>query len=119
MEQLGPYAFIAGVLLALLAGVFSGFFAPYLGWVVLLLVALGLVVGFLNVSDKETTAFLVAGIGLMATAGAAKFAYYLGPIQMGAVGSILDNVLGFIAVFVVPAVLIVALKAVYSMGSAK
>lgn len=112
MEKVGELAFLACVVIAVLAGLVAAT-SP---WVLVLLVVLGIVVGFLNVSEKETTPFLVASAALI-IAGTASF----GPIDsvVPGLGGALDNILNYIAVFVAPAAVLVALKAVYSLASKK
>ncbi|MBI4043761.1 MAG: hypothetical protein HY393_03070 [Candidatus Diapherotrites archaeon] len=112
MQEMGGWAFILGVVIALLAGLAVSFGAlgGAAGWVVVVLVVLGLIVGFMNITDKETTPFLVASIALLAGSGA-------GLEVLPFVGTWIGNILNYIAVFVAPAAVIVALKAVRAMGS--
>lgn len=115
MEKVGELAFLACVVIAILAGLVAGTAATN-PWILVLLVVLGLVVGFLNVSEKETTPFLVAAAALI-IAGTASFS----PIDsvVPGLGAALDNILNYIAVFVAPAAVLVALKAVYVLASKK
>jgi len=96
-----------------------GLAAPKLGgataWLWSLLVVLGLVVGFLNVSGKETKEFLWVTIGLVvvAFAGSAQISswsnvQFIGPYLKG----IFDSLLAF----VVPASVVVALKEVWELA---
>jgi len=110
-QQVGAWAFILGVIIAILAGLFAGTLdAMGAGYVTLVLVILGLIVGFLNISDKETSGFLVAAIALIAvgTANLQEIPY---------IGMYLASMVWNIAAFVAPAALIVALKAVYNLSS--
>ncbi len=107
-EKLGAWSFIAGVVIVILASLLS-IEASLLTSVLILL---GLIVGLLNVEDKDTTHFLVAVIAL-AAAGNAN----LNTVPL--VGAQLQNILRNIGVFVAPAAVIVALKAVYEMASGK
>ncbi|MBI4177717.1 MAG: hypothetical protein HY516_05135 [Candidatus Aenigmarchaeota archaeon] len=107
-EKLGAWSFIAGAAITILASLLS-LDTPLM---MTLLVVLGLVVGFLNVKDKHTTHFLVAVIAL-AAAGNANV--NLIPV----VGTQLQNILRNIAIFVAPAAVIVALKAIYEMASGR
>lgn len=109
--KMGQYAFIVGVILAVLAGLVSKALAQYTGIVVLVLVILGLVVGFLNITEKEMTPFLVAAVALIVT-GTASNSLAVIP----AVGPYLQNIVQNIAVFVTPAALIVSLKAVNALA---
>jgi len=106
-KGLGEWAFVLGVLLAVVAGLMSSLLPA--GIVGLALVVLGLIVGLLNIDKKETVNFLVAAIALMLT-GLAQVE------NLPLVGQYLDSILGNILMFVAPAVLVVALKTIFSMG---
>ncbi len=108
MEQLGRWAFIVGVAIAIVAGLIPSL--QSVTWVTWLLVVLGLIVGFLNVTDKETTGFLIAAIALMVVGGS-------GLSVFGTLGSVLTSILNNIVAFVAPGALVVALKAVYAISS--
>ncbi len=96
MSNIGKYAFLGGVGLALVmafVNVPNG---------VLILAVLGLVVGFLNVSGSESQGFLIAAIALMLTATSVSV--------IPEVGGIVTTITGNLAAFVAPAALLVALK---------
>lgn len=101
------------VLVAIVAGL-ATFVSPEAGYgsMTAVMVVLGVLVGLINISEKETIPFLVAAIALLA-AGTANFE------SIGAVGKVISNILGFVGAFVAPAAVIVALKAIYSMGAKK
>lgn len=105
MAKAGEWAFIACVIIAVIAGIAT----PGNATAVLALVALGIIVGLLNISEKETMPFLVASIALI-VAGTAGFS------SIPEIGPMVANIVGNIAVFVAPAAVIVALKAVWSMA---
>ena len=108
-SQVGRYSFLAGILIAVIAGIFTDLLDPSI--VPLLLIVLGLIVGFLNVTATETTEFLVAGIALVLISVPAGLLE-----QIPVIGFYLSNVLLNISVFVVFAVLIVALKAIWELA---
>lgn len=109
-NSLGSWAFILGVIIAIIAGLAAGAIdVTAQGYVAIVLVILGLVVGFLNIGAKEVTDFLIAAIALVAV-GAAN----LGTIPV--IGAYLSTMVLYIAAFVAPAALVVALKAIYAMG---
>ena len=114
MEKVGELAFLACVVIALIAGIVTP--AAGAGWILALLVVLGIVVGILNVSEKETTSFLVAAAALM-IAGTASFDS-INQVASGA-GTIINSIINYIGVFVAPAAIIVALKAIYALASRK
>ena len=100
MEKIGKWAFIVGFVLAAVAGL--GIQATWIAWV---LVVLGLVVGFLNVTAQESRGFLLAAIGLMLSATAVQ--------SIPFVGEMVTRIVSNIIVFIAPAVLVVALKALF------
>ncbi len=110
-EKLGGWAFILGVLIAVIAGLASGALdATMQGWITLALVILGLIVGFLNIGDKEVKDFLIAAIAIV----------LLGTANLTAIpviGTYLALMVLNVAAFVAPAALVVALKAVYNLAS--
>jgi len=114
-SKLGEWSFIVGVIIAIVVGIFSASLGDWKGNLALLLVILGLIVGFLNVSEKETTPFLVAAAALMLTATSVDT---LNSIDLGVgLGKYLAGIVSQIAVFVAPAAVIVALKAIKSLAS--
>ena len=108
-KKMGELAFLGGAALAILSALLP--LEEYLGNVRLLLVVLGLAVGLLNVTARETSEFLVAAVALLvaSTAGAT-----LKLIPW--VGNFLELAVGNLGVFVVPAAVLVALKAVYALA---
>jgi len=104
--HMGHWAFILGIVVAIV-GALAG--AAYADMVLYLLVLLGVVVGLLNISEKEVSDFLLAVMALL-LAGSA------GLEKLPAVGGVVGSILANIAAFVAPAAVIVALKAVWQMG---
>ena len=105
MNKISSYLFALGALIALV----NGFVPNVIPSAGLLLVVIGLVVGFMNISAKETHNFLLATVALLAanTAGTDKIpmiGMYLGPILTG------------FAAMVAPAALVVAVKALWGMA---
>jgi hypothetical protein len=81
-------------------------------YITIVLVILGLVVGVLNIKDKEIFNFLIATIAIVAV-GAANLN------QIPIIGSYLGYMVLNIVAFVAPAALVVALKAIYGLASNK
>jgi hypothetical protein len=109
-EKIGDYAFLAGIVIAVIASLVPGVVAA--STVSLALVVLGLVVGLLNIKEKETQAFLVAAIAFLVTANAEP-----GFAAIPQIGSqYLVPILRNLAVFVAPAAIIVAVKAIWNLG---
>lgn len=110
-KKIGEWTFLVGVLVAVLVGLFSAALSSIEGWLVLLLVVAGLVVGFLNVSEKESTAFLVAAAALLITGTTGETL-----TKVPFIGVYLASVVKQIAVFVTPAAIVVALKAIAALA---
>ncbi|HLC39646.1 MAG TPA: hypothetical protein VJJ76_02065 [archaeon] len=106
LEQIGHWSFILGVVIAIVAGLAG---ATYAGAAALLLVVLGIIIGFLNISEREVSSFLIAAIALLLTGAA-------GLDKLPAIGSYIGPILTNISTFVAPAAVIVALKAVFELG---
>ncbi|UCD07775.1 MAG: hypothetical protein JSW41_02285 [Candidatus Aenigmatarchaeota archaeon] len=111
-QRVGAWAFILGVIIAIIAGiVVTAIPTGITEWVALILVILGIVVGFLNIQDKQITGFLIAAIALMLTASA-----WQGLQPIFGLGTLLTNIVVYIATFVAPAALVVALKEVLNIA---
>ena len=96
---IGHWAFIIGMLLAVLAGFAEIAHLP------VILGVLGLIVGFLNIGEKESTPFLISVIALMMIG--------LAGLQFGdRVAIIMQSFLAFVSA----AALVVAIKQVLAMA---
>ncbi len=115
MEQkIGHYSFIGGVIIAVVLGLFSSQLGAATAWLTSLLVVLGLIAGFLNVSGKETKEFMLVATVLMIAAFVAKGSDTLGGVQY--IGQYLSGVFTQVLAFVVPATIVVGLKDVWALG---
>lgn len=99
MDKIGRWSFIIGLVLAVLAGL-----VPQAAWVTWVLIVLGLVVGFLNVTGKESQGFLLAAIALALSASAVQAVPFIG-------GSA-TNILSYVVTFISAAMLVVAVKVI-------
>lgn len=107
MAKVGSWAFIVGVVIALVAGIFT------LGtWSVTALVVVGLLVGFLNITEKETNGFLFAALVLVIIGSMGSSLLK----DIAVVGPRLASVLAAVVIFVIPAALVVALKSIYALA---
>ncbi len=108
LQKIGTWSFIGGILLALAAG-----FWDLNSLIVSVLIFLGLVVGFLNVTGEETTPFLLATVSLVIVAAVGQ--NILGTVE--GIGPQLQQILVTFITFIIPATIIVACKAIYSLAS--
>lgn len=104
LTKIGHWSFLGGIVLAILAG-FSNI--PSLP---LALFILGLVVGFLNVKERESTRFLIAVITLL-VAGVAS-------LEFGKLSPVIAPMLSSFIAFVSAAGLVVAIKQIWVTGQA-
>ncbi len=106
---LGGFAFLFGAAIAVVIGVIN----PERASTVLssLLILLGLIVGFLNVTTKERHSFLFSTVSLVVVS------FFGGAVlgDVAVIGGYLEAVLRSILTFVIPATLVVAIRAVYSL----
>lgn len=110
VQKVGSWAFIIGLIIAIIAG-----FWPLGAVITTVLIILGLIVGFLNVTGKETNSFLFSALVLvlMASLGGQM----LSSIQY--VGLMLQSIFEAMMLFIIPAALIVALKAIYALAESE
>lgn len=103
--MLGKWAFLIGLILAVGLGIFAAYAGSWLAWV---LVLLGLIVGFVNISDKEVGSFLTAGTVMV------LMGYFGGQTLSSVVylSSIFNNILTLF----VPATIVVAVKSVLALA---
>lgn len=113
LSKAGVWAFTLGVIVALIAGLIP---VAYSGAVTAILVLLGILVGFLNVSDKETSSFLMATVAIMIALFTAGSAIQSNIATLGIIGKYLWSVMSSINVFVFPATIVVAIKAIYNLA---
>ncbi|MBI2207882.1 hypothetical protein HYU50_00125 [Candidatus Woesearchaeota archaeon] len=114
-EKIGHYSFIAGVIIAFVLGLASSYLgAQAVAWLTSLLVVLGSVVGFINVTGKETKEFMLVATVLIIAAFAGGATDILGGVEV--VGPYLKGIFLHILAFVVPATVVVGLKDVWSLG---
>lgn len=112
-KRIGGYAFIIGVILAIVLGLASDSLGVQTAaWLSSLLVVLGLIVGFINVTGKETRDYLITAFILVFVASQATIA--LGGVSY--IGTYLAGIFMQLTAFVVPAVIVVALKEILALS---
>ena len=107
IQKVGSWAFIIGLIVAIIAGFWQ------LGTVMTtILIIFGLIVGFLNVTGKETNSFLFSALVLVVMSSMGG--QLLGAIQY--IGPMLQSIFSAMMLFIIPAGVIVALKAIYALA---
>jgi len=107
-DVVGGWAFLLGVLLAVVVGLFPNAGTP---GVMMILALVGLVVGLLNIGDKEVTQFLFSGLVLVLISSAG--------INLMADIPFVSGILTALLVIFVPATIVVAVKNVLSLARRK
>jgi len=103
--EVGRWSFVIGLLIAVLVGL-----SVEIPGVAGVLFLLGILVGFMNVAERESSSFLISVIALLAVGVAG--------LQLGILTPIIANVLAQFVSFVSAAALVVALKQIltYARG---
>lgn len=133
MEEVAEYAFMAFVAIAVIAGLVLGYMAydaggwtevaDANGYVTLIMLILGVIVGLISITSKEVQPFLMAAIALMVTRVG------LGSVT-GDVWQPLEQVhellyfwaagiLNYIVAFVAPAAVLIAVRSVWTLARKK
>jgi len=112
---LGAYAFLVGVVLAVVIGLFNKSLESAGVLFYSALVIIGLIVGFMNVGDKNSSTFLIASLSLVIVGSLGSE-----PLKWIALNNLpvtaLRNILTSLLVLFIPATIIVALKTVFSLA---
>lgn len=110
---LGAIAFFAGMVIAIICGAVPDWRDS--GVVVLILVILGIVVGLFNITGREIIPFLIAAIALVVVGLAGGSFSALDDVIDG-LGRALDAIVNLIAVFMVPAAVVNAVRVVIELA---
>jgi hypothetical protein len=108
-KSIGAWIFLIGVLLAVVIGLFPSFSSNSI--TLAILVIIGLVIGFMNISAGEASKFLLAGAALIIVSSMGQ-----GAIPSGNIGGIITSVLNSLLMLFVPATIIVALRTMFAMA---
>jgi hypothetical protein len=106
LKKLGHYSFIAGLIIAIVVALVPQLRGDVAVWI---MVILGIIVGFLNITSKETTPFLVATVALIIASSASA-------LSLAAIWTGLTAMLGNVIIFVAPAAIVVAVKSVFELA---
>lgn len=124
MEEISRWAYLLFVIIAVVMGLVVGYMAwsegswsavsDVDGWVLLVMLILGVIIGLTSLTVKEVTPFLIATIALVVAASANVWS------PLGQIHALLDfwatGILSYIVAFAAPAAVIVAIKSVLAMA---
>ena len=124
MEQIARWAYIAFVAIAIIMGLAVGYMAysgesvvDINGWVTLIMLILGVIIGLTSITEKEVTPFLIVTIALIVATSANvwqplsnihELLYYWA-----------HYILNYIVAFAAPAAVIIAIRALLPMAKEK
>jgi len=119
-QKIGSLAFLTGVVLCVLLGIAAFIFPAIIqgaaGLITLVLIILGIVVGFLNINEKHRNEFLVAVLAVTLIGSiTVQQSVALIPVIANLVTAIFQNIVALFA----PAALIVGLKQIWNFGMNK
>jgi hypothetical protein len=127
MEAISRWAYLLFVIIAVVMGLVVGYMAwsegswaavaDVNGWVLLVMLILGIIIGLTSITTKEVTPFLIATIALVVAASAAVWS------PLGNIHALLDfwatGILNYIVAFAAPAAVIIAIKEVLTLAKQK
>lgn len=113
---IGAWAFLIGVILALIGGALSAFLGDLNAVVLGLLMVLGIVAGLIGVSPNDVNKFLTASVSLVIVSYAGSAGVRNIEFLSWEIGNIVSSTLGALLVLLVPATIIVAIKSLFSIS---
>ena len=104
--KLGFWAFLIGLILAVIISIFSAASTP--SWAIWVLAILGLIVGLFNVTGKEVQIFLIAAVAFVVSFQSLSVVY-LG-------WAVVSTFFSLMSAFIAPAAAIVAIIALFKIA---
>ena len=124
MEEIARWAFIIFVIISIVAGLALGYMDydgqdvnQTHGYITVLMLVLGIIIGLTSITTKEVTPFLLATIALVVSAAADiwyPLTYVNDLLYLWA-----HYILTYIVAFAAPAAVIIAVKSVFAMAKEK
>jgi len=112
----GAWAFLIGIVLALLGGMLSALFGHLNPIVLGLLLLCGVIIGFIGVAPNDINKFLTAGVSLVIVSYAGTAGVRNIEFLNWEIGNIVSSTLGALLVLLVPATIIVAVRSLFSIS---
>ncbi|NIO44027.1 MAG: hypothetical protein GTN36_00530 [Candidatus Aenigmarchaeota archaeon] len=118
------YLFLLGIIIAIIAGLGKDYLVGYMPSIMGIQVLIGFIIGLVGMAgmgtiDKaETDIFLLAVVALLATGGLG-YAFCPEGVCVPLIGEILSDIVNLIGILVMPAAVLIALKAIWEVGQTK
>ncbi|MEK6894056.1 MAG: hypothetical protein AABX10_01185 [Nanoarchaeota archaeon] len=113
---LSAWAFLIGIVLALMGGMISAIFGDLNPIVLGFLLMLGLVIGFIGVSPNDISKFMTSSVSLVIVSFAGSAGVRNIEFLSWEVGNIVSSTLGALLVLLVPATIVVATRNLFSIS---
>ena|SRR3989344_9580114 len=119
-NALGAWAFLIGVILAIVIGLSATlmpipFITKYSAQIYSVLMILGIIIGFMNVTGRESHTFMISGAVVVIVSKYGMESVFSSLIGIG-MADTASSVFGALLALFVPATIIVALKTVFSIS---
>ena len=108
IQKIGGFSFLVGIIIAIAFGVIPSL--RDLTWVAVVLMILGIIIGLLNISDRNISLFLIASIAFIAMSTSLN--------ALPVIGLMLSAILNNMVHFIGPAALVVAIVAIVRIANA-
>lgn len=112
----GAWAFLIGIVLALLGGILSALFGNWNPFVLGLLMVIGLIVGFIGVAPNDLQKFLMITVSLVIVSYAGSAGVKNIEFLEWQIGNVVSSTLAGLLVLLVPATVVVAIRSLFSVS---
>jgi MFS family permease len=113
---LSAWAFLIGIVLAILGGVLSALFGNLHPLFLGLLLLLGLLIGFIGVAPNDVDKFLMSAVSLVIVSFAGSAGVRNIEFLNWEIGNVVSSTLGALLVLLVPATIVVAVRSLFSIS---
>lgn len=115
-NRVSAWAFLIGVVLALIGGMLSALYGDLNPFLLGLLLVLGLIIGFMGVSPNDISKFMTSSVSLVIVSFAGSAGIRNIEFLNWQVGNIVSSTLGALLVLLVPATIVVAIRSLFSIS---
>jgi len=132
MEEIARWAYIAFLVIAIVMGLAIGYMAysaeyhfsdpdvqNYNGWVTIIMLILGIIIGVTSITSEEVTPFLIATIALLVAGIGDVWSPLMWVEALEVLYYLASTITSYIVAFAAPAAVIIAIKAVLAMTKEK
>jgi choline-glycine betaine transporter len=135
MEEIARWAYMCFVVIAIIAGLAVGYMAysspptgsqPWYqnvsdanGYVILIMLILGIIIGLTSITTKEVTPFLIATIALVVSYAADVWSGFKSVEILEPLYYLATAILTYIVAFAAPAAVLIAIKSVFAIAKEK